>query len=72
MCKKVFVQHEPRYDRNNDVIGVYKRRHGHVIQDVTQEYIHRDSFGRHVIRTSSGDTWSVMPVHNDKYQFVTV
>ena len=72
MAQKVLVQHEPKYNGNGDVIGVAYRKHGHVVQDVHQEYIHRDEWGNRIIRTSSGDTWSVRPTNNPNYQFVTV
>lgn len=69
---RVFVQHEPRHNHNGDVIGVAFRRGGHVVQDVHQEYIHRDNHGHRVIKSSSGDIWSVRPVNHPDYQFVTV
>lgn len=69
---KVFVQHEPRYSHNGDVIGVSYRKHGHVIQDVIREYIHRDIHGNRTIRTASGDVWSVRVVNHPHYSFVTV
>ena len=72
MYSRVFVQHEPRHNGNGDVTGVVFRKHGHVIQDVHQQYLHRDAHGFKVIKTSSGDTWSVRPVNHKDYQFVTV
>lgn len=69
---RVFVQHEPRYNSNGDVIGVSFRKQGHVIQDVVREYIHKDVYGNRIVRTSSGDIWSVKPVTHAQYSFVTV
>ena len=69
---KVFVQHEPRHDHSGNVIGIGARSSGHVVQDVVWEYRHKDKHGNKVVRTSSGDVWSVKPWNSPDYQYKTI
>jgi len=72
MSQRVYVQHEPKYNHNGDVIGLAYRRSGHVVQDVHQEYLHKDVRGNKMVKSSSGDIWSVRRVNHPDYQFITV
>ena len=69
---RVLVQHVVRKDANGNVTGVRHNNSGQVVLNLTHIYKHRDEMGNMVGRVSCGDTWSIRPVNNNSYEFVTV
>ena len=65
------VQHETRFDKRGNAVGVGYRGNGKRILPITCFYKHRSN-GNMVCRVSTGDTWEVKQVPHPDYQFVTV